>query len=1001
MTSRPSLVSWLASHLKRSRIAKVAMLSFVVIAAGIVGVALAPVSETLRVFLILLAGLGVVVVSGLYLAYRTLGFARRVSEENLAIRASLAHMTADLERRGFAITSDARQLIDAFERRTEAERAEVGRLRIVVPQLQADVNSIQALAAKIATRNDAFDIRLSATTSALERMQNSIAPELASALDDLRRHDLEARRHLDNIAERLDAVVTEAAAHGKQIGGLAAAHGDAVRLAGEVLTARDMDREFTVRLQREVLVLAEVSASAQERAGVLAEQIADAAARIQGLNEFRNRVERDLSAIAMDVSAAVQRSSMQDRQLQEFRKAFDAEGNERYEQITAEVRQLHVASQEASAAALLALENRQQSLDDQAAEAGRQISSALAGIDELREGQGSIQAETARLASVSTKSAVLLDQLPEQLRTTREDLRKVAAVADECALQLASSSKQIEEAAVSFNGFSEATRTQFEIFGTGLRDAGAKTDAALAAVDRLRLEIDAANRGIAEARNEISVEIASLAASTDELRDKQASGFSRLANIEASLKGVETKADATVAAGDQLRLDVDAASRSIATVRDEISAQIASVAASTDELRDKQASGLSRLANIEAGLKGVEAKADAGLTAGDQLRLDVDDASRGLVEARDGIAAELASLSASTNELRDQQSSNSLRFEKIDSSLKDVETKADAAVAAGDRLRLEVDAANRGVADVRGEVAEVRNLHTEGAGITKALTERSEETARLAARTAGELEDLVALTKGLQSDQAASQGLLTDRLDEVVSELAGMQRTLDQRVSELTDRLTTLKTEADKDANAERITKIEANIVDLVRLVDEAEIALADEVTRLASTISALVEDQKSFGADSIAAPAGSDTEDHGADRLAEVEKGLAQLARLVNDSEIATVAELTQLSSVVRELEEVRGPGQLHTTGGDATELEGLLRSRLQNAASQLEAAVRDTERALSELGGVSVGPQSSKPSRAAGVAKRKAPSKPSARSQKPSAKPQAARGSSKKRKR
>jgi hypothetical protein len=103
----------------------------------------------------------------------------------------------------------------------------------------------------------------------------------------------------------------------------------------------------------------------------------------------------------------------------------------------------------------------------------------------------------------------------------------------------------------------------------------------------------------------------------------------------------------------------------------------------------------------------------------------------------------------------------------------------------------------------------------------------------------------------------------------------------------------------------------------------------------------------------------------------------------------------------VVRELEEVRGLGQLHTPGGDATALEGLLRSRLQNAASQLEAAVRDTERALSELGGVSIGPQSSKPSRAAGVAKRKAPSKPSARSQKPSAKPQAARGSSKKRKR
>jgi predicted nucleic acid-binding Zn-ribbon protein len=934
MTSRPSLVSWLASHLKRSRIAKLAMLSFVVITAGIVGVALAPLSETLRVFLILLAGLGVVAVSGLYLAYRTLGFARRVSEENLAIRASLSHMTADLERRGFAITSDARQLIDAFERRTEAERAEVGRLRIAVPQLQADVNSIQALAAKIATRNDAFDIRLSATTSALERMQHSIAPELASALDDLRRHDLEARRHLDNIAERLDAVVTDVAAHGKQIGGLAAAHGDAVRLAGEVLTARDTDREFTVRLQREVLVLAEVSASAQERAGVLAEQIADAAARIQGLNEFRNRVERDLSAIAMDVSAAVQRSSMQDRQLQEFRKAFDAEGNERYEQITAEVRQLHVASQEASAAALLALENRQQSLDDQAAEAGRQISSALAGIDELREGQGSIQAETARLASVSTKNAALLDQLPEQLRTTREDLRKVAAVADECALQLASSSKQIEEAAVSFNGFSEATRTQFEIFGTGLRDAGAKTDAALAAVDRLRLEIDAANRGIAEARNEISVEIASLAASTDELRDKQASGFSRLANIEASLKGVETKADAAVAAGDQLRLDVDAASRSIAPVRDEISVQIASVAAWTDELRDNQASGLSRLANIEAGLK-------------------------------------------------------------------DVETKADAAVAAGDQLRLEVDAANRGVADVRGEVAEVRNLHTEGAGITKALTERSEETARLAARTAEELENLAALTKGLQGDQAASQGLLTDRLDQVVADMAGMQRTLDQRVSELTDLLTTLKIEADKDANGERIAKIEANIVDLVRLVDEAEIALADEVTRLASTISALVEDQKSFGADSIAAPPGSETKDHGADRLAEVEKGLAQLARLVNDSEIATVAELAQLSSVVRELEEVRGPGQLHTTGSDATALEGLLRSRLQNAASQLEAAVRDTERALSELGGVSIGPQSSKPSRAAGVAKRKAPSKPSARSQKPSAKPQAARGSSKKRKR
>lgn len=82
-------MGWVISHVRRSRAAKAALLLGVLFVVAFVVLWNVTADDIQRLGLMIIAGFSVLAVGGLYLAYRTLSFARRLVAENVELRQSL------------------------------------------------------------------------------------------------------------------------------------------------------------------------------------------------------------------------------------------------------------------------------------------------------------------------------------------------------------------------------------------------------------------------------------------------------------------------------------------------------------------------------------------------------------------------------------------------------------------------------------------------------------------------------------------------------------------------------------------------------------------------------------------------------------------------------------------------------------------------------------------------------------------------------------------------
>lgn len=930
MKSLRAFLAWTLSHLRRSRASRFVLLLLLLGAAAVIAVLVTPVQEDLRVLLYVSGGLGLLAVAVLYLAYRTVGFARRLTTELAALRESLAETADDFQRmdRLRAVdraqsASEARNVADGIEARLNAglqalnqRFTQIDNLREELRQLKDALGETHALAARTAVQGDTLDIRLSAATSSIDRLhglwksdadhrQNqaaAISEQLArdsaalqvltsgqarmtAAVEDSQRRYNEVEKRVDRLAQLLDTLAVDHGASAGKLNELSDAQAGVAALAQNLSSGQAADRAAVARLQREIVVLAEVQTSASERARILGDQSAEAIRALQELTSRQGQFERRLADFVSDTGTTLQQLGISDRNLRDSLETVTTEMRRRHEEVAGKLREMEGAGEKHAAemaVRLSTIDRRHEALGEELtaekAEGRRRHEEAAAELKQLRI-MSQQTAETTR--ALEQRQATL----GEKLGAVMADIATGAARIDEVGQKLAAASVEISRAA------------------------------------SVTAELDARQEN--------------LAGIIDVTRQELAKAVSAAADGEARLVAAGRQAGETAAA-----------------------------------LKDLAESTTARFLDMQHRFETVAARAETAVAADKQTASAVSEMIQQIAGLQAGVAA--------------------------------------AAAAHGD-LEAQLKALSARLEHTAGLTAQTAARQVETMGGISAASERLEAVSRLANDLGDLLSTLQASMETVRQDQIASVSALTDRVDGVIADLDDARRAFQQSTSDILVRLGDLDSRVERGVGGDRIAAIEADIAQIVRLVDEAEAAFADEISRLAATTSKLSDDLALLGKQAVEGSAGletrlnalqktlSDSINVGMEgRLSSVEKDVAQVSRLLNDWEVATADELAQLSATVLQLRDdlQKADNRDASAPGEADGMIEPLRLQLARAASQLEMAVRDTERALGDLGRHAHSPTPTPRAGKAGAMKKRARSKGHAKSPSRSAPPRARKG-------
>jgi hypothetical protein len=191
------------------------------VAAGVAVVWLTPQSFEARALQTLAGAVALVGLAVLYLAFRTLRFARHVAADNVAIRARLTEfgesiLRGDRQRNADhgQILGEVRDFVSRFERRLTAFENGAGdgrRLSDVLRELREGLASTQASLGRIAAREDAQDAMLSSVSASIDRLTAAPPPATADAIEALRKCDRQTRERADGFAQQMEAIAREVA----------------------------------------------------------------------------------------------------------------------------------------------------------------------------------------------------------------------------------------------------------------------------------------------------------------------------------------------------------------------------------------------------------------------------------------------------------------------------------------------------------------------------------------------------------------------------------------------------------------------------------------------------------------------------------------------------------------------------------------------------------------------------------------------------------------------
>lgn len=191
-------VSWARSHVRRSRMAQMAVVALAVLLLGFAGLLAMPAQGDLRPMLIAIAGFAVIGVGGLYFAYRTLSLARRLSAENVEMQKRLTETATQLvalqrdvrrdsTRQSMTVNAIATRIETAVAsnaRSVDARLTEFGGLSGV---LSGDLAALreglvqQAKAgAAAADRHAALELALQGRTARLDAIEKRVAETVAA-----------------------------------------------------------------------------------------------------------------------------------------------------------------------------------------------------------------------------------------------------------------------------------------------------------------------------------------------------------------------------------------------------------------------------------------------------------------------------------------------------------------------------------------------------------------------------------------------------------------------------------------------------------------------------------------------------------------------------------------------------------------------------------------------------------------------------------------------------
>lgn len=301
--------SWMVSHVRRRRLARVALAVAIVGIVAMIGVLALPIALEMRFMLVIAAGMTLIGVGGLYFAYRTLSLAQRLTSQNAVLQAQLDEVSrfaeaarqeirADKARHGMEINAVAKRVEQALSsnvkaldgrmaqlvRDTALNSVAVGELRLQQARLIGDVST------------NAEDLRLVRSEEAA--LVKSLAQLEASQIArDNQRSESEGR-----LAQRLDATekgLAEAAATAERNTTLLTKRQDAV--GRELLDARNAAAAMADRLleiERNFEISAADAVAERERMGAEVEVV---------LHDLRGALRSTIDRVAQADSDAFAR----------------------------------------------------------------------------------------------------------------------------------------------------------------------------------------------------------------------------------------------------------------------------------------------------------------------------------------------------------------------------------------------------------------------------------------------------------------------------------------------------------------------------------------------------------------------------------------------------------------------------------------------------------------------------------------------------------------------
>jgi chromosome segregation ATPase len=931
VSARGGQIRWLASHLARSRAAKLALFLIVLGVAAGVYVLMMPEQGDLRPMLIALGGLGFMSIAGLFLGYRTLSFARRTAAENAALRKSLEQTAAslvNLEResrnRSAHLGGNLNRLTDEIDQRLNASLERFEPELAQIKALHADIAVLRDGQARSHTSQNAESAKAAAAVADLARR----ATELKAALDAAQALIAKGAARSDELDSRIVAVKSLAEASGAAVAGLKT---DAA--AGRDQQARD---------------LAGVRALASEGA--------------KGLESLRAAQDETKHLVA----GVKQRIDGADARLAEVVARLEDLGAGHAD--TAGLAQKVAAGQTADRVVVARLQRELVVMADMHAGSHERVNllaeqavAAFATVDELHLRQTELE-EALALANGGAKEALaFMADVERQVRDVGARTEKGAADIDDLRRQhggltvaLAAVRERMASAVEALDQKHQALDGALMDVKDGLKAIGAEAGRIAAAIT----ELDGKQNSLATTTQRMKDELARVLAGISTLQVDLAAASRQTEGVAASVQSLTA----------QTTSDVSAVRETLATMTRDQSGhgeQLKAISAHGDKLA--------------AGLADAEGRISA--TAGRVDALDENLAALGMQlaahrdEQVDAVAAQnrqLMSIAADRAAADDRISATSSRLEDLAGLVATIEEQS-----AGNRgeQAAAFDALGAQVKSVAGDLVVARHvlesriddvsarLEAQLATISGELT-KAQDT--LHGQIGGLLDELQVSAASADARIVALTGRLSDETSNDMAREAEMQARIDaleQYAADIAGRLSALGEQVVEGVGSERIKAVEDDIVQLVRLIDEAEIALAAEITRVVADttrnsgeVAALAQRQ----ADMLAALGGKvDVAQHKAlaekietsveGRLGSVAADITRLSRLVDETEIASVAELTRLSARVEHL--TVGQTDLSERAIGVAALAPVW-SRIEDVSAQLEQTRRATPQVAGKPG-------------------------------------------------